>query len=93
MISCIMYHNNKGGDIMKKAAGAKKVVTKTGSQVYLSKYKCNAEYNKNSVDNIALRLPKGYKEKMKDYVASSGKYESVNSMIVKLIENELNISG
>ena len=47
-------------------------------------------YDKN-VDNIRLRVPKGWNDKMKAYVKASDKYNSVNSMICELIRKEINI--
>ena len=60
--------------------------TKNGKTLYTSTKLASEQYDKNVVDNIRLRLPKGYNDKMKAYVKSSDKYSSVNDMIRKLIE-------
>jgi len=64
---------------------------KTESGIYKSKIESNKHYDKNNVDNIRLRVPKGWRDKMKSYVDNSQKYESVNSMICDLIKNEIGI--
>lgn len=46
---------------------------------------------KKNVDNIRVRVPKGWREKMQLHVSCSDKYNSVNSMICDLIKKELNI--
>lgn len=55
-----------------------------------SQLKASENYDKN-VDNIRLRVPKGWNDKMKAYVKASDKYNSVNSMICELIRKEINI--
>lgn len=50
------------------------------------------EYDKKQ-DNIRLRLPAGYNQLMKDYVADHAEYNSVNDFIRKLIERELAINN
>lgn len=49
-------------------------------------------YDKNNVDNVRLRVPKGWKEQMQKYVKNSDRYNSVNSMICSLIKKEIGIS-
>lgn len=66
---------------------------KTESGVYKSQLKASEKYDKNNVDNIRLRVPKGWKEQMQEYVASSDKYNSVNAMICDLIKNEIGIDA
>lgn len=62
---------------------------KTDSGLYKSKIEASKQYDKNNVDNIRVRVPKGWKEQMQDYVKSSKKYDSVNNMISELIKKEI----
>lgn len=64
---------------------------KTDSGLYKSKIKASKQYDKNNVDNIRVRVPKGWKEQMQDYVKTSSRYDSVNGMICDLIQNEVEI--
>ena len=64
---------------------------KTENGLYISKIKASENYDKNNVDNVRLRVPKGWKEQMQAYVESSDKYSSVNAMLCELIRKELNI--
>lgn len=64
---------------------------KTESGVYKSRLEASKRYDKNNVDNIRLRVPKGWKDKMQSYVKSSQKYDSVNGMICDLIQREIGI--
>ena len=62
---------------------------KTDSGLYKSKIEASKQYDKNNVDNIRVRVPKGWKEQMQEYVKSSKKYDSVNNMISELIKKEI----
>jgi hypothetical protein len=64
---------------------------KTESGLYKSKITASKVYDKKNVDNIRVRVPKGWREKMQLHVSCSDKYNSVNSMICDLIKKELNI--
>ena len=64
---------------------------KNDSGIYNSKLKANLAYDRNSVDNIRLRVPKGWKEQMQKYVQNNNNYNSVNDMICKLIRKEIGI--
>lgn len=64
---------------------------RTENGLYKSKIKASENYDKNNVDNIRLRVPKGWKEQMQAYVESSDKYNSVNAMLCDLIKNEIGI--
>lgn len=64
---------------------------KNDSGIYKSKLKANLAYDRNSVDNIRLRVPKGWKEQMQKYVQYNENYNSVNDMICKLIRKEIGI--
>lgn len=58
---------------------------------YISKIKASKKYDENNVDNIRVRVPKGWKAQMQAYVESSEKYSSVNGMICDLIQKEVGI--
>jgi hypothetical protein len=58
-----------------------------------SQLNASAKYDKESVDNIRLRMPKGYNDLMKDYIAKNDKYASVNAMISELVKRELESAG
>ena len=64
---------------------------KTDSGLYKSRIEASKQYDKNNVDNIRVRVPKGWKEQMQDYVSSTDKYNSVNNMICELIQKEIGI--
>ncbi len=65
---------------------------KTDSGIYKSKIKASQDYDKNNVDNIRVRVPKGWKEKMQEYVQKSNNYNSINGMICELIRKEVGIN-
>lgn len=62
---------------------------KTEAGLYKSKIKASKVYDKENVDNIRVRVPKGWKEQMQSYVKTSKKYDSVNGMICDLIKQEI----
>ena len=64
---------------------------KTDSGLYKSKIEASKQYDKNNVDNIRVRVPKGWKDQMQKYVSDSDKYNSVNGMICDLIKKEVGI--
>lgn len=64
---------------------------KTESGLYKTKIEASKKYDQNNVDNIRLRVPKGWRQQMQDYVLTTDKYTSVNSMICELIRKEVNI--
>ena len=43
------------------------------------------------IESVRLRVPKGWKKQMQQYVAQSDKYSSVNGMLCDLIRKELDI--
>ena len=47
------------------------------------------KYESEKTDNIRVRVPKGSSKIIKDYVAESSQYRSVNSMIIELLEKEI----
>ena len=67
------------------------VSLKNDSGIYKSKLKANLAQDRNSVDNIRLRVPKGWKEQLQKYVQNNNNYNSVNDMICKLIRKEIGI--
>ena len=64
-----------------------------------SRLNASEKYDKNNVDNIRLRVPKGWNDRMKQHVAEqkltdgTPKYNSVNDMLVQLIRKEIGIDG
>lgn len=70
-----------------------KISSKTGKELstYDSKIRASEKYDKENVDNIRVRVPKGWKEQMQSYVKTSKKYSSVNGMICDLIQKEVGI--
>lgn len=62
---------------------------KTKNGLYKSKIKASEKYDKENVDNIRVRVPKGWKKEMQSYVKTSKKYSSVNGMICDLIKQEI----
>ena len=68
-----------------------KISSKTGKELstYDSKIRASEKYDKENVDNIRVRVPKGWKEQMQSYVKTSKKYDSINGMICDLIKQEI----
>lgn len=90
-LCCIWYHKlndyqSKGTEKMPKKADN---TLKTDSGIYKSKLRASQAYDKNSVDNIRVRVPKGWKEQMQEYVQKSDRYSSINGMICDLIRKEI----
>lgn len=56
-----------------------------------SRLRASEKYDRENVDNIRLRVPKGWKEQIKAYVDSSDEYTSINGMICDLIKNKVGI--
>ena len=42
-----------------------------------------------TIEQITVRLPKGSKKQLTEYLESTNKYDSVNAMIKALIEKEI----
>ena len=64
---------------------------RTASGMYESQRRAiarNDEKLKSQVDDIRLRVPKGWKDTMKEYAAAAG-YGSVNNMLCDLIRREI----
>lgn len=53
--------------------------------------KATQKYQREHLDQIAIRVPKGKREKYKEYAESRG--ESLAGMIQRLIENEMKENG
>lgn len=66
-------------------------ITKDGKtkRVFISQDTASANYEKNKVEQITVRLPKGSRQILQDYIDNSGKYKSVNAMIKSLLEAEI----
>lgn len=77
----------------KKSDESLKISSKTGRELstYNSRIRASEKYDKENVDNIRVRVPKGWKEQMQQYVADSDQYSSVNGMICTLIRKEIGI--
>ena len=73
-------------DLYKK----KEIVVEGINKTVRSQLKASENYDKNK-DNIRLRVPKGWKEQMQEYVKATDKYSSVNDMICQLIKKEVGI--
>ena len=77
----------------KKVDDNLKISSRTGKELrtYDSKIRASEKYDKENVDNIRVRVPKGWKDQMQKYVSDSDKYNSVNGMICDLIKKEVGI--
>lgn len=64
---------------------------KTEKGLYRSRIEASKRYDEKNVDNIRLRVPKGWNDLMKEYVSTSDNYSSVNGMLCDLIRKELGI--
>ena len=74
-------------DLYKK----KEIVVEGTNKTVRSQLKASENYDKNNVDNVRVRVPKGWKEQMQEYVKATDKYSSVNDMICQLIKKEIGI--
>ena len=74
-------------DLYKK----KEIVVEGTNKTVRSQLKASENYDRNNVDNVRVRVPKGWKEQMQEYVSGSDKYNSVNGMICDLIQKEVGI--
>ncbi len=79
----------------KKADDSKKqlVIKAQEEQVldtntYASQRKAIKKYE-GTVEQLTVRLPKGSRSLLNDYIAKSNKYSSVNAMIKELLEKEI----
>lgn len=73
------------------AKGSKNMELYGDNKTIRSQLKAAENYDKNNVDSIRLRVPKGWKDQIQAYVKESEKYNSVNAMICDLIRQEVNI--
>ena len=69
---------------------------KNSAGYYESTYATSRQFNKNNYDVLTVRIPKGSKEALKEYqqemhqrYPDNPKYNSVNSMITTLLNQEL----
>ena len=74
-------------DLYKK----KEIVVEGTNKTVRSQLKASENYDRNNVDNVRVRVPKGWKEQMQEYVKTTDKYSSVNDMICQLIKKEVGI--
>ena len=74
-------------DLYKK----KEIVIEGTNKTVRSQLKASENYDRNNVDNVRVRVPKGWKEQMQEYVKATDKYSSVNDMICQLIKKEIGI--
>ena len=74
-------------DLYKK----KEIIVEGTNKTVRSQLKASENYDKNNVDNVRVRVPKGWKEQMQEYVKETDKYNSVNDMICQLIKKEIGI--
>ena len=74
-------------DLYKK----KEIVVEGTNKTVRSQLKASENYDRNNVDNVRVRVPKGWKEQMQEYVKATDKYSSVNDMICQLIKKEISI--
>lgn len=58
-----------------------------------SQLRASQKYDKQNVDSIRLRVPKGWNDVLKEYVRTNDKYSSVNSFLNELIKKELQENG
>lgn len=71
--------------------GSKNMELYGDNKTIRSQLKASESYDKNNVDSIRLRVPKGWRDQIQAYVNESDKYRSVNAMICDLIRQEVNI--
>ena len=74
-------------DLYKK----KEIVVEGTNKTVRSQLKASENYDRNNVDNVRVRVAKGWKEQMQEYVKETDKYSSVNDMICQLIKKEIGI--
>ena len=74
-------------DLYKK----KEIVVEGTNKTVRSQLKASENYDRNNVDNVRVRVTKGWKEQMQEYVKATDKYSSVNDMICQLIKKEVGI--
>ena len=74
-------------DLYKK----KEIVIEGTNKTVRSQLQASENYDRNNVDNVRVRVPKGWKEQMQEYVKATDKYISVNDMICQLIKKEVGI--
>ena len=74
-------------DLYKK----KEIIVEGTNKTVRSQLKASENYDRNNVDNVRVRVPKGWKEQMQEYVKATDKYSSANDMICQLIKKEVGI--
>lgn len=66
--------------------------TKT-SEAQLRAIKKYEDAQKDKIDNIRIRVPKGWKDMLTDYVKQHPEYNSVNALLCDLIREKLGIEN
>ena len=66
--------------------------TKT-SEAQLRAIKKYEDAQKDKIDNIRIRVPKGWKDMLTDYVKQHPEYNSVNALLCDLIREKLDIEN
>ncbi len=66
--------------------------TKT-SEAQLRAIKKYEDAQKDKIDNIRIRAPKGWKDQLQEYVKDHPEYNSVNALLCDLIREKLNIEN
>lgn len=79
------------GQINMELYEKKQIFVEGTNKTVRSQLKASENYDKNNVDNVRVRVPKGWKEQIQDYVKKSEEYSSVNDMICQLIKKEVGI--
>ena len=88
--------SSRGISIMPKKADdtKKKLIIKAqeaqvlDTNTYISQRKAIKKYE-GTVEQLTVRLPKGSRSLLNDYISKSNKYNSVNAMIKELLEKEI----
>lgn len=76
----------------KKRDEEKWYTTSSGTSYPVAKQEYDKDYEK-SQDSIRVRMPAGYNQLLKDYVAANkDKYKSVNALIKHLVDQELGLT-
>lgn len=75
-------------EVMLKMANDKQNKTSEAQLRAIKKYE---EKTKDSIDNIRIRVPYGWKDLLVQYVKEHPEYNSVNALLTDMIREKLNI--
>lgn len=77
---------------------AEKRTAKSGKVYYQSQYDLSKDYDRENIDQVKLRVVKGGKSRLQEYVKTmhsaepdNPKYRSLNSFIVSVLKEETDI--